>query len=54
MEMVARAETEVEGTAVVRGGIKAGKEQVRAGGVWLAVSHNQLKLKSTSAVGNVD
>ena len=32
MEMVARAETEVEGTAVVRGGIKAGKEQVRGDG----------------------
>ena len=30
--MVARAETEVEGTAVVRGGIKAGKEQVRGDG----------------------
>ena len=30
--MVARAETEVEGTAVVRGGIKAGKEQVREDG----------------------
>ena len=32
MEMVAQAESEVAGTAVVRGGIKAGKEQVREDG----------------------
>ena len=32
MEMVAQAESEVAGTAVVRGGIKAGKEQVKEDG----------------------
>ena len=32
MEVVAQAESEVSGTAVVRGGIKAGQEQVREDG----------------------
>ena len=32
MALVAQAESEVAGTAVVRGGIKAGKEQVREDG----------------------
>ena len=32
MSVVAQAETEAEGTAVVRSGIKAGNEQVREDG----------------------
>ena len=32
MEVVAQAESEVSGTAVVRGGIKTGQEQVREDG----------------------